>query len=229
MTTMDTVCMWIAELAPLVCSTVAVIYGILAFFRKRKALYPKVITAAMACYALSCLYHLCQTLVYEDAIDGFTATYLGRIGFHLFLFTANFGQMNGIMDDGTPSMRPSRYVGLLGPVFAAGSFCIVALIEMPLSTKLSYLAVWIVAALSMYYTLKHAVIPDLGYGFAKAVRPYNISAFILSVLDLLTLLGWANYDMDFGFVIIAFASILTGVAMLVSIRNLKIGVMKWTV
>lgn len=229
MTITDTVCMWIAEIVPLFCSVSAVVYGLFAFFKKRKALYPKVVTTAMGCYALSCLYHICQTLIFEEAMEGFTATYLGRIGFYLFLLTANFGQMNGIMDDGTSQMRSSKRIGLLGPLLAAGLFGIVLLADIPLSTKLSYLTVWIVAALSMYYTLKHAVIPDLGYGFSKAVQPYNISAFILAALDLLTLLAWAYYDIACGFIIIAIASVLTSIAMLITIRNLKEGVTKWTI
>lgn len=229
MTIIDTVCIWIAEITPLFCSLAAVIYGIFAFFKKRKALYPKVVTTAMGCYALSCLYHICQTMVFEEAIEGFTATYLGRIGFYLFLLTASFGQMNGIMDDGTPKMRPSKYIGLLGPLLAAGLFGLVVLAEIPLSTKLSYLPVWVVAALSMYYTLKHAVIPDLGYGFSKAVRPYNISAFVLSALDLCTLLAWAYYDVPHGFIVMAFTSVLTSIAMPIAIRNLKMGVTRWTI
>lgn len=229
MTTIDTVCMWIAEIVPLLGAITATVYGLFAFFKKNKALYPKIVTAAMGCYALSCLYHICQTLLFEDPAEGFTATYLGRIGFYLFFLTANFGQMNGIMDDGTPKMKPSRYIGLLGPLLAALLFGVVLWAEMPLSTTITYLIVWIVAALSMYYTLKHAVIPDLGYGFSKAVRPYNISAFILSALDLLTLSVWACYDVAFGFVIIAITSTLTGITMLITIRNLKVGVMRWTI
>lgn len=229
MATVDTVCMWIAEIAPLLGSVAAVVYGAFAFFKKRKALYPKIITAAMGCYALSCLYHLCQTLLFEEPAEGFTATYLGRIGFYLFLLTANFGQMNGIMDDGTPKMKTSRYVGLLGPLLAVGLFCFVLLAEMPLSTKLSYLPVWIVAALNMYYNLKLSVIPDLGFGFSRAVRPYNISALVLSALDLLTLLAWAYYDLPYGFVIVAVTSVLTSVTMLITVHNLNGGVKKWTI
>lgn len=229
MTTIDNVCMWIAEILPFFGSVAATVYGLFAFSKKGKALYPKVITAAMGCYALSCLYHICQTLLFEEPAEGFTATYLGRIGFHLFIFTANFGQMNGIMDDGTPKMRPSRYIGLLGPLLAAVLFLFVLWAEMPLSTTLTYLTVWVVAALSMYYTLKHAVIPDLGFGFSRAVRPYNISAFILAALDLITLLAWAHYDKAFGFIIIAITSTLTGIMMLITVRNLKVGVTKWTI
>lgn len=229
MEAIDIVCMWIAEIALLLGSVAATVYGAFAFFKKRKALYPKVVTAAMGCYALSCLYHICQTLIFEEAIEGFTATYLGRMGFYLFLFTANFGQMNGIMDDGNPKMRPSRYIGLSGPLLAAALFGLVLLADIPLSTKLSYLPVWIGAALSLYYTLKHAVIPDLGYGFSKAVRPYNVSASVLAALDLLTLLAWAYYDLPYGFIIVAVTSVLTSVTMLITIRNLNVGVSRWTI
>lgn len=225
----NTVCMWLTELVPLGASAAAFIYGVNRFFEKGKALYLQIITIAMGCYALGNLYHLCQRIVLKEVTDGFTAAYLGHIGFYLFLFTANFGQMDGLMDDGTKQIRASRYIGLAGPVLAVFLYLFCAVSQMPLSTKITYGIVWIPAMLSLYYNLKHAVIPDLGFGFAKAVRPYNISAFVLSVLNLLLLCSWINYDETYGYVLPAVLSVIFGIGCLITMRNLEKGVMQWTI
>lgn len=70
----------------------------------------------MGCYAMGSFYHLCQTITTEEIVDGFTAVYLGRIGFFPFLFTANFGQIDGLLDDRTPMMKKYRYIAFLAPV-----------------------------------------------------------------------------------------------------------------
>lgn len=223
----NTLCIWVGELTPLIASTSVFLYGAIRFFRKGKALYLQVVTAAIGCYALATLYHLCQMLVMDAVSEGFTPAYLGRIGFYLFLFTANFGQMNGIMDDGSKKMRPSRYIGLLGPAIAIALYLPCALVEMPLPTKLTYAAVWAPACLSLYFNLKHAVIPDLGYNFAKAVRPYNLFAFFLALTDLLHLLSWVYYDTLLGYPLIALSAVVFSVLCVLTVRSLEKGVREW--
>ena len=42
--------------------------------------------------------------------------------------------------------------------------------DSPYYTKLSYAFIWIPAIISVYFSLKHAIIPDLDFGFIKAIR-----------------------------------------------------------
>lgn len=224
----NTLCIWVGELTTLLVAFSAFLYGVFRFFQKGKALYLQIVTAAIGCYALGNLYHLCQILALDEVSEGFTPTYLGRIGFYLFLFTANYGQMDGIMDDGSPKMRSSRYLALLGPGIALLLFIPCILIEMPLSTKITYAVVWIPACMSLYYNLKHAIIPDLGYNFAKAVRPYNFFAFFMELADLLLLAAWLGYDDPLGYFLIPVFSILFSVLCVFTLRSLEKGVREWT-
>ena len=187
----DLICMWIAELVPLTATLFSFIYGLRNFFKKGKPLFLQSITIAMGCHALGSIYHLCQTLTIERALEGFTPAYLGRIGFFLFFIVASYGQLDRILDDGTAKMRVSRYIAILAPVCALLLFIPNATMEdLPLQTKISAGLVWIPAMFSVYYNLKHAVIPDCGFTFVKAIRPFNVLAVCLGFAEICCLTAW---------------------------------------
>ena len=191
MESIDLVCMWIAEILPLSATVFSFIYGLKNFFKKGKPLFLQSITMAMGCHALGSIYHLCQTLTTETVLEGFTPAYLGRIGFFLFFVTASYGQMDRIVDDGTPKIKPSRYIALLAPLCAAILFIPNATMDdLPIGTKISAFLVWLPAMVSVYYNLKHAIIPDCDFGFIKAIKPYNFSAVGLGFAELCCLTAW---------------------------------------
>jgi hypothetical protein len=223
---MDTVCLWIAELAPLAATLFSLIYGLKHFFKKGKPLCLQSITMAMASHALGSVYHLCQTLTSEDIVEGFTPAYLGRIGFFLFIITASYGQLDRIVDDGTDKMRRARLLAWIAPALAVILYIPNALIEdVPLITKLVYALVWIPAIISVYFNLKHAIIPDLDFGFIKAIKPYNVVVLLLSFAELLCLTAWDYYyPLQMAITAIAFGALC--ICTMVFARK---GVEKWTV
>ena len=228
MTTLDEVCFFVADIVPFLASLGTFIYGVKHFFKKGKAYYLQIVTMAFGCYAMGSLYYLCQSITAEEVPEGFTAAYLGRIGFFLFLFTANFGQMDGLLDDRTAAFKKFRYLALIAPVVVALLYVPCILTDMLMSTKISLVLMWLTAMCSSYYNFKHAIISDLGYGFAKAIRLYNICALILSFAELILHILWANSD-DFGFVIIAAVSVIFSVMCAVTMVALKRGVEKWKI
>lgn len=229
MTVFDEICFWAADIIPLLACLGTFIYGVKNFFKKGKAYYLQIVTMAFGCYALGSFYHLCQTITTEEVAEGFTAAYLGRIGFFLFLFTANFGQMDGLLDEKTQPFKKFRYIALFAPVVAVLLYLLCLLTDMHYSTKISLAFIWISAIFSSYYNFKHAIISDLGYGFAKAIRPYNICALILTFTELILQVLWCNYDIDYGMIIIAFVSVVFSVMCPVTIIALKRGVEAWKV
>ena len=222
----ELICLWVAELAPLLAALFSFIYGLRWFFKKRKPLFLQSMTMAMASHALGSVYHLCQTLTSDVLVEGFTPAYLGRIGFFLFLITASYGQMDRILDDGSPKMRPARFLALIAPICATLLFlCNVGWEDVPTVTKVVYGMVWIPGMISIYFNLKHAVIPDLGFGFIKAIRPYNALAVLLGIFELLCLTAWAYYDP----VIMAIVAVLFGGLCVSTVIAAKKGVEKWTI
>ena len=229
MTVLGEVCFWVTEIAPLLATLASFIYGVKNFFKKGKAFYLQIVTMAMGCYAMGSFYHLCQSLTTDTVADGFTAAYLGRIGFFLFLFTANYGQMDGLLDDRAPALKKYRCIALAAPVAAVLLFLPCALTDMPVSTKISLSLVWVAAVCSSYYNCKHAIISDLGYGFVKAIRPYNICALALTFAELVMQVLWANYDLQYAYIGIALMSVVFSVLSALTMLMLKRGVEAWKI
>lgn len=227
--TIDEVCFWMADIVPLVASLGTFIYGVKNFFKKGKAFYLQIVTMAMGCYAMGSFYHLCQSITTGELADGFTAAYLGRIGFFLFLFTANYGQMDGLLDDRTPAFKKFRYIALAAPVTVALLYLPCVFAEMPYSTKISLSFLWIAAIFSSYFNFKHAIISDLGYGFVKAIRPYNICALILTFLELILQVLWAYYVDGYLLIVIMIVTVIFSVVSIITMVTLKRGVEAWKI
>ena len=218
--------MWIAELLPLAATLFSFIYGVNKFFKKGKPLFLQSLTMAMGSHALGSIYHVCQTLTTETVLEGFTPAYLGRIGFFLFLIAASYGQMDRIVDDGSKKIRPTRYIALIAPVCAILLYLPNGLMEdLPLPTKIAVALVWLPAIFSVYYNLKHAIIPDLDFGFIKAIKPYNVLALCLGFAELLCLTAW-DYLYNTQLVI---ASVLFAGLCVALIFAAKKGAEKWTI
>jgi hypothetical protein len=212
---------------PLVAALFSTFYGIKHFFKKGKPLCLQSLTMAMASHALGSIYHLCQTLTSESLVDGFTPAYLGRIGFFLFIITASYGQLDRIVDDGSSRMRPARLIALAAPVFAALLYIPNAIVATtPTSTKVVYALVWIPAIISVYFNLKHVLIPDLDFGFIKSLKPYNLFVLLLSFSELACLTAWNYYHYP---ILLAISAIVFGALCVCTMIAAKKGVEKWTI
>lgn len=222
----EKLCVGIAEFVPLCAALFSLIYGLKHFFKKGKPLFLQTITMAMGSHALGSIYHLCQTLTSDVLIEGFTPAYLGRIGFFLFFLTASYGQMDRIVDDGSSKMKPSRWTALIAPICAALLYipnCTIE--EVSLQTKIVYGFVWAPALIAVYFNLKHAMIPDMDFGFIKAIKPYNIFAFLLCFSELVCLTAWDYYAM----VPLAVSAVVFGVLCVCTMVAAKKGADQWTI
>ena len=180
----------------------------------------------MASYTLSVVYHLCLTFTSEVVMEGFNPAYLGRIGFFMFLITGSYGQLDRIVDDRSPRMRPAKWIAWIAPVCATLVYLPNYFIQnSPLSTKISYALIWLPAVISVYFNLKHAVIPDLDFGFVKALKPYNVFATLLGIAELTCLTAW-NHDND---VFLAVSSVVVAILCVCATIAAKKGVEKWTI
>ena len=223
---MELICMWIAELLPLSATMFSFVFGLRHFFKRGKPLFLQSITMAMGCHSLGSIYQLCLMLTNETTFEGFTPAYLGRIGFFLFFIAASYGQMDRIIDDGTPAIRPSRYIALTAPVCAALLYipnaCIV---DLPAATKISLLLVWIPALVSVYFNFKHAIVPDCDFGFVKAIKPYNMLAVGLGFAELFCLTARNSLHN----VLIVITSVIFSAFCVAIMIAAKKGAEKWTI
>jgi hypothetical protein len=222
----ETICLWTAELLPLIATLFSFVYGVKHFFKKGKPLFLQSLTMAMASHALGSIYHSCLSLTTEEAIAGFTPAYLGRFGFFLFIITASYGQLDRIVDDGSSKMRPARISAFVAPVCAILLYLPnIFFTDVYISTKIVYGLVWMPAIISVYFNLKHFIIPDLDFGFIKALKPYNLCVLLLCFLELISLTLW-NYNHP---IYIAIVSAIFSILCICTMIVAKKGVEKWTV
>lgn len=223
---LDIILMWVSLLIPLLTTLFCFIYGLKYFFKKKKPLFVQSLTMAMGSHSLGSIYQLCITVSNGDVLEGFTPAYLGRIGFFLFVIAASYGQLDRIVDDGSKEMRPARLIALSAPVAAGLLYVPNAMItDVPIATKITYALVWIPAMVSVYFNLKHALIPNIDFNFIKAIRPYNFFVLCLGFSELLCLTAW---DYLYGIPMVITAVIFSAFCFL-TIFSAKKGVEKWII
>lgn len=217
---------WFGELIPLVCTLFALIFGILSFYGKRVALYFKLITMGIGCYALGNVYDIVKYITDGDVSSGFNVGYFGAIGCFLFLLSANYGQMDGVIDDRSKGAKKARVIGLAAPLMILAILLVNYLLpDTSMSTKIIYTVVAVFASLSSYFNLKHAAIPDMRFGFIKAIRPYNLLAALFAVFEMMYLTMW-NIGSPRG--IVMSASFLGAIAIMMTVSAKK-GVQRWKI
>ena len=123
-------------------------------------------------------------------------------------------------------MRPARWIALLAPLLAILLYIPNVLpSDIPIPTKVVYAFVWLPAIISVYFNLKHAIIPDLDFGFIKAFKPYNVFVLCLGFAELLCLTAWDYYYP----LQMAVSSLVFGVLCVCTMIAAKKGVEKWTI
>ena len=215
----------LGDLISLSLGLIALIYLIITLIKEKKGIYFQMIACAIGCHVLSYLYDVCEILTTGTLSEGFSIGYLGVIGCYLFLLSANYGCMDGIIDDGTPLMNKSRKVAWIAPLVAVALFIVNFFADVPLDTKQFYFFVWIPAATCSYYNLKHTIAPDMGFGFIKAIRPFNIAALTFNMLNLLHFTAWNYFDWP----VLTITGTLVGISSIIMAVMAKRGVKRWTI
>ena len=168
----------------------SVIYGIAVSFKKKGVLFVQIIVSGVACLTLGNIFTLTLQItapeeVKNSLMNGFNLGMLGVFGFFFFIFSAAFGQIDGLGDDQSKSLRKYRIIGLIAaiPVLV----CIVLIILSPVREmlKIVYAIMFLPAVLASYYNLKHLVLPDVYLGIIACMRRYNLFMLITTAVLLM--------------------------------------------
>ena len=206
-------------------SAVALTYGLYVSTLRKMPLYFQLSVATIACLILGYVFDICDYVVNGLLSEEYFIGYLGSIGSFLFLLTASIGYMDGIIDDGSPKIKKCRYIALIGPIIAGALWIPNILADVPVSTKVVYSILWIPAMFSLYFNLKHAIVPDMGFGFVKAIRPFNVSAVCFTLLQLIHLTLWNYCD----WIPLLISGIFFGSSCIVMVVMADKGVKKWVI
>ena len=98
-----------------ICALIGTTYGAADFFPGKSALYLKMVTCGVGCQMFSRLFYVVYIMTQGSTPDGFHIGFLGMAGSFLFFLSANYGQMDTLVDDGTAAFRKTRLEALLVP------------------------------------------------------------------------------------------------------------------
>ncbi|SDM22084.1 hypothetical protein SAMN05216520_13614 [Kandleria vitulina] len=208
-----------------VCSLIGSIYGIHHFFKEKKALYLKLITCSILCMMFARLFQVVSVLTKGTLNDGFHIGMLGIVGTFMFLFSANYGQMDGLVDDKTKKFQKTRIISLIAPL-------LVLLTYIFFITKVNNIELLITQGITTlfmmqcsYYCFKHIIIYDVDLGIIRSIRKYNILVLIYTFLNMFEVIGlYADIK-----VLYIISCILIGIITLILLPILKEGVEKWKI
>ena len=160
-------------------------YGAFLFFRPRKAVYAQMITLAVGCMALGRLYQVIRIATTSDYSSRFHLGVLGIFGTLMFLFSANYGAIDGLLDDKSKEYRRFRIIPLLAPILVLFLYLVFFLFadQMRPVRLMAFLVCCFIACTS-YYNLKHLIFPDVENGVIRCLRAYNLLALVFEFLCL---------------------------------------------
>ena len=169
----------------------AVIYGVASFFLKKSPLYFRILTLATVCYAGTSVFRLLYRLCYREDFPGMGITLLGIFGCYLFLFSANYGQYDSLIDDRSPRFRKYRVFALAAPLAVLSLLLVYTVGNAGHTTAVRNVMTgigFLPAVAASYYNFKHFIIPDMGFHFVRWVRRANLCALVIEVADIVRVL-----------------------------------------
>ena len=216
----------IANIIICACAFAGFIYGIVKFFKPKKAVYAQMITLAVGCVAFGRLYQVVRLLTGGDMFNGFQLGVFGVVGSLLFLFSANFGTMDSLADDKSKKFLKYRLISLAAPAAALAWYILfILLTDLPRSVKIASALVTLFVMHAGYYHLKHLIFPDVDFGIIKCLKIYNLLALIYVFLCLAetNVIGLGN---EIGILIIG---VLIGAVQIGVVISVERGMKKWTI
>lgn len=205
----------------LTASLLCVLYGVSSCIRRKQPLFFKLLLYAMASYLLGTLFTACFTLVYGNAPRGFHVGFLGYIGTYFFLLSSYYGAINSLADGGEARYRPYRLVSMAGPLLVLGLLAVsVRAAGLRACIPLMLLAAPI--GLTLYFSLKHLILPDVDLGIIRVMRPYNASVILFCLTQVCAQLPAMS-----GAVFRQIMEVLSPVLLMALLPMAEMGVRKW--
>lgn len=215
----------IANAIACVCSIAGFIYGSVFFLKPHKAGYAQMITLSVGCMAFGRLYQIIRLLTVGDLFDRFQLGVLGVIGGLVFMFSANFGLIDRIGDDGNRKYTRYRLIPVAAPLAALGVYLLFFLFsDQPVLMKTEAAVITFFVMETSYFNLKHLIFPDVEFGILRGMRTYNLFALCFEALCMAEIIAYSRGS-EMSVLVI---SILMGLVLLGLTPSVQRGILKWT-
>ena len=166
----------IENLAILLCAAAGFIFGVCRYLRPKQPLYASMIVLGLGCILLGRLFQCVWLWTGGTLTEGFQIGILGAAGAFSFFFSANYGQIDSLVDDGGKTFLRWRVIAWIGPVCIAALYAAILLSPAGIVIKTVYGFTAFMIALASYFHVKHLFIPDVDYGVVRCQRGYNALA-----------------------------------------------------
>lgn len=168
----------------------AFIYGVYKLFRKKRPLYFQLLICAVGCLALEQLY-IAVAIWCNIFNPNLNLGMIGLFGCNNFLLSANYGQLDRIVDDGSRANAAARKIAFIAPVILVASLVAITLFIFKTSSKATVLLVVTLfpACIASYFNLKHLIMPMDDFGFLRATRNSNFVALVFYILSVIYVYG----------------------------------------
>lgn len=215
----------IANIITWLCAFFGFIYGAFVFFRPKKAVYAQIITLFAGCMSFGRLYQVIRLITIGDILRHFQIGVFGAFGGLLFLFSANFGVMDSVADDGSKAFMKYRLIPLVAPILVTALYVGFILIgDYPSISKIEAGMITAVACCASYYNLKHLIFPDMDFGVINCMKNYNLLALVFEFLCIDEMIAYSRGS-EIGVLII---NILMGAVLLAVVPAVEWGIKRWT-
>ena len=169
------------NLAILVCAAVGFLFGAFRYLRPKQPLYASMIVLGLGCILLGRLFQCVWLWMGGALTEDFQIGVLGAVGAFSFFFSANYGQIDSLVDDGGKEFRRWRIAAWVGPVCVAALYALILFSSAGAAFKAAHGLTAFMIALAGYFHVKHLIIPDVDYGVVRCQRGYNALALCMGL------------------------------------------------
>ena len=201
------------------------VYSLVKFFKPKKALYKKMVGCALGCLFIERLYEIVQYVVAGDLPQLFQIGTFGNIGCYMFLFSANYGAIDSLIDDGSDKLKKYRITAFAAPLVTFAVAVLILFSPSDPGRKITCAIEELFAGASAYFSLKHLIIPKENSDFLSGMRSFHVMSLLLAVGTTVEDAIWC-YQVEIQFIWFIPYTILL-VSMLMLAPSLERGTKQW--
>lgn len=176
----------IANLYLLTCSGIGICHGFTRILSHKKApAYLHFVTFAMLSAFFSRVFYSLSIAFYGGLPDTFNIGFLGYAATFLYIFFANYGQMDLLIDDRRTLKKRYRIIPIILPAIEV-AVSVISLFcgSVNFAVCVSFVIISVTAGLAAYFNVKHLIAPDIEFGIVRSIRGFNLIAVITGILSL---------------------------------------------
>ena len=194
------------------------------YLRPRRPLYASMIVLGVGCIMIGKIYTFLRILTGLPVFGVFHVGILGTVGAFAFFFSANFGQIDSLVDSGDKEFMKYRIIAVAGILITGILYTFILLSPATTAEKFKTGIAAISIAAASYFHVKHILIPDIDYGVVSCQRGYNIIALIYGISCMLEMTA-TSYSSD---ILLFISCALQCAASAIIVPVMDKGVQKWS-